>query len=259
MQNLLISPSLAAPACADCPTPSPSAWGHGGRLQASRRHLKYSAVVGRSLFPPHGTHFWSWSCSVRAFPAHTHTFLGQRNDYSKANKKRERRGGRGCLTEETGRRGPVRREIGSECVLTAGWGSEWWREGKRRIEFSEDGSSGSGLAATGSVAPGGRWQQMFPGKTLGLLNSSSGGVFVTNIVLNKNRREDGSRQKHKSPLRRRSPPSRQGKRALAAGLILNLSTLRRQHGLRCSKWGGRGLPPSQRHQQQPKLVFKVLT
>lgn len=57
-----------------------------------------------------------------------------------------------------------------------------------RIEFSEDGSSGSGLAATGSVAPGGRWQQMFPGKTLGLLNSSSGGVFVTNIVLNKNRR-----------------------------------------------------------------------
>lgn len=53
---------------------------------------------------------------------HTHTFLGQRNDYSKANKKKKkkRRGGWGCLTEETGRQGPVYREIGSSCVLKAG-------------------------------------------------------------------------------------------------------------------------------------------
>lgn len=34
-----------------------AAWGHGGGLQASRRHLKFSAVVGYRL-SPHGTHFW---------------------------------------------------------------------------------------------------------------------------------------------------------------------------------------------------------
>lgn len=45
-----------------------AAWGHGGGLQASRRHLKFSAVVGYSL-SPHGTHFWLQSFSVRAFPA----------------------------------------------------------------------------------------------------------------------------------------------------------------------------------------------
>lgn len=43
-----------------------AAWGHSGGLQASRRHLKFSAVVGYSL-SPHGTHFWLQSFSVRAF------------------------------------------------------------------------------------------------------------------------------------------------------------------------------------------------
>lgn len=43
------------------------------------------------------------------------------------------------MTEETGRRGTVRREIGSECVLTAGWGSEWWREGKSEGRRGETG------------------------------------------------------------------------------------------------------------------------
>lgn len=43
------------------------------------------------------------------------------------------------MTEETGRRGPARREIGSECVLKAGRGSEWRREGKREGGRGETG------------------------------------------------------------------------------------------------------------------------
>ncbi|KAI4831525.1 hypothetical protein KUCAC02_001064, partial [Chaenocephalus aceratus] len=52
---------ISLPLCAQ-----ETAWGHGGGLQASRRHLKFSAVVGYSL-SPHGTHFWLQSSSVRAF------------------------------------------------------------------------------------------------------------------------------------------------------------------------------------------------
>lgn len=46
------------------------------------------------------------------------------------------------MTEETGRRGPVLGEIGSECVLKAGRGSERWREGKREVREGRRGEMG---------------------------------------------------------------------------------------------------------------------